>query len=311
MQVIDGFEGGVSRVLAVGTLGILGGGLQKLQVVLEDVLNAEKNITKSSTSHERRKGFAVIGNGGGHGLHEVIQLVQSGLDNRFAQGFEAPNVQRNVVVDQENGSSAVIVGVANVLEHAVEGVGVEIASPHFDDGTEAAIVGAAARSLDYVHLPAQQRVSLEHTRIAVRRADFAVFQPVRRPVEVVHPPVTVSIGEATDLVDTRVLLDGAQQFAERDFSLAAHQIIDTQFGVGFRGKAGVVSSHHDLHSRPERAHQVDNATGGAALKRHDGQSDNFWLEFADQPGDGLANVVMNQDQVSYGHAVLRIDISRQ
>jgi hypothetical protein len=49
----------------------------------------------------------------------------------------------------------------------------KITAPHLDDGTEAAIVGATTRSLDHVHLPAEQCISLEHTCVAVRQADFA------------------------------------------------------------------------------------------------------------------------------------------
>src|SRR6202030_2669229 len=91
--------------------------------------------------------------------------------------FKTSHIQRDVVVDEENGSSAVIAGVANVVQHAVERVGVEVAASHLDDGAETAIVGAAPRGLDYIHLPAHQRVSREHSRIAIRRADLAVFEP--------------------------------------------------------------------------------------------------------------------------------------
>src|SRR5208282_1102901 len=251
----------------------------------------------------------------GHGLHEVIQLVQPGGDDGLAQRLEAPHVQRYVIVDQENRSSAVIAGIANVRQHAVERVSKEVAAAHLDDGTETAIVGAAARGLDYVHLPAEQRISLEHACIAVRRADFAVFEPVRRPVGVVHPALAVSVSasatsvrEATDPVDTRSLLDCSQQFAERDFPLAAHQIINVHFLVSFGSKAGVVPSHHDLHSRPESADQFDKASGGTPLKRHDGESDNLRIELADKAGDGLANLALNQDQISHRHAVVLINV---
>src|SRR5208282_3193654 len=250
-----------------------------------------EDIAESGSSHKRREGFAVIRDGASHGLHEVIELVQPGGDDGLAQRLETPHVQRNVVVDQENGSSAVIAGVANILQHAIEGVGVEVAAPHLEDGTEAAIVGAAARSLDYIHLPAEQRISVEHAGVAVRRSDFAVFEPVRRTVGVVHPALAVlaSIGEAAYPVDAGPLLDGAQQFAEGDFPLAAHKIVDAHFLISFGGEAGIIPSHHDLHSRAESADQIDNASGSTPLKRHDGESDNFRIEFAYKTRDRLAN----------------------
>ena len=42
----------------------------------------------------------------------------------------------------------------NVIEHAFEGIRVEVAAPHFDDRAETAVIRAAARSLDHVHLAA-------------------------------------------------------------------------------------------------------------------------------------------------------------
>ena len=113
------------------------------------------------------------------------------------------------------------------------------------------------------------------------------------------------------LVEPGALLDRAQQFAEGDFPLAAHQIVDAHILVSFGGKAGIVSADHDLHSRPKRTHQIDNATGGAALKRHDRESDDVRVQFADQARDSFTNLAMNQDQVSHGHAVMRIDVPRQ
>ena len=72
--------------------------------------------------------------------------------------------------------------------------------------------------------------------------------------------LAVSVGEAADAIGTRVLLDGAQQLAELDFPLAAHQIIDVHFLVSVGRKAGVVPAHHDLHARPESPDQFDNAS---------------------------------------------------
>src|ERR1017187_4316942 len=107
-----------------------------------------------------------------------------------------------------------ISGVANVGQHTVERVGVKIAAPHFNNGTEAAVVGAAARGLDYIHLASQQRVSLEHARIAIRRSDFTVLQTVWRTIRIVPPVFAVAIGKAANALEAGVLLDRTQQFTE-------------------------------------------------------------------------------------------------
>jgi hypothetical protein len=41
--------------------------------------------------------------------------------------------------------------------------------------------------------------------------------------------------------------------------------------------------------------QFDNAAGGTALKRHDGESDDFRIELADKPGDSFTNLTLHQD----------------
>src|SRR6202042_504131 len=104
----------------------------------------------TGSSHQRGERFAVVRDGGPDSLHQEINLVQSGSEDGVTQRLEMPHTQRNVVVDQENGSSAMVMGVANVSQHAVEGISMKITAPHLDDGTEAAIIGAATRSLDYV-----------------------------------------------------------------------------------------------------------------------------------------------------------------
>ena len=43
----------------------------------------------------------------------------------------------------------------------------KVAAAHLDDRAEAAVVGAAARGLDDVDLPAEQRVAVEHARGAI------------------------------------------------------------------------------------------------------------------------------------------------
>ena len=61
----------------------------------------------------------------------------------------------------------------------------------------------------------------------------------------------------------------------------------------------------------QRADQFNNASSGTALKRHDGESDQFRIELADKSGHSLANLALSQDQIRHLHAVLRINVSRQ
>ena len=89
-------------------------------------------------------------------------------------------LRRDVVVDDEDGARAVVAGVANVGQHAVERVGVEVAAAHLDDRAEAAIEGAAARGLDHVDLPAQHGVAAEHAGVALGQADLVAFEAVHR-----------------------------------------------------------------------------------------------------------------------------------
>src|ERR1700686_4074230 len=50
------------------------------------------------------------------------------------------------------------------------------------------------------------------------------------------------------------------------------------------------------------------ASGCAPLKRHNGESDNIGIKFADESGNSLANLALNQDQVSHSHAVMWIHV---
>src|ERR1700674_1206791 len=109
MDVIDGLKRGVAGVLAVGAFRVLGGGLQKFQVVFQNIFYSEKNVAESGSPHQRSECSAVVGDRGSHGLHKIIDLVQPSGNDGFAQGLEALHVQRDIVVEQENSFSAVIV----------------------------------------------------------------------------------------------------------------------------------------------------------------------------------------------------------
>ncbi len=65
-------------------------------------------------------------------------------------------LSRDVVVYQEDGPGSAVACIAYVTQDAFKGIRVKVAAPHFDDRAETAVVRAAARSLDHIHLAAQR-----------------------------------------------------------------------------------------------------------------------------------------------------------
>src|SRR6202034_1077578 len=128
----------------------------------------------------------------------------------------------------------------------------EVAAAHLDERAEAAIEGTAARSLDHIHLPPHQRVSLQNASIAVRRTDLLIVKPVRRTAWVVHPVLAISIRKPRNSLDPGSLFDRAQQFTEGNLPFAAHKVVDAHVLISLGCKAGIVSTHHNLHPRPQR-----------------------------------------------------------
>ena len=194
---------------------VLGGGAEEFEIVVEDVLDAEENVAEAGAAHERRQGFTVAGDGRGHGLDEVVELVEPGVDDGFAQGLEAAHVESDVVVDEENSAGAVTAGVADVVEHAIERIGVEVAAAHFNDGAEAAVVGAAARGFDDIDLASEQGVAAEHARGAVGQADFAIFQAMHRASRVVPPAVAIAVGETADGFEAAAVFSRARSSSRK------------------------------------------------------------------------------------------------
>src|SRR5713101_3487664 len=212
-------------MLSIVALRVLLGGAQELEITFQDVFDSQKNVAESRPAHEWCECLTIRGNGGSHGLDKVVQLVQPSLDDGMAELFETTHVERNVVVHQENGTGAVVSGVSDVSQDAFESVGVKVAAAHFNDRAETAVVGAAARSLDHIHLAAQQCVALEHAGVTVGRADLIVFQPMYRPVGIVEPPITGAVRKTADPTEISALLHRAQKFAKSNLAFAAHDEI--------------------------------------------------------------------------------------
>src|ERR1700730_807837 len=291
--------------------GIFCRGSQELQVSLKNVFDPQKNIAEPGPTHERSQRFPVVRNTRGHGLYEIIELVEASRNDGFAQRLETMHVEHDIVVNQEDGAGSVVARVANVGNHALEGIGVEVAAAHFDDGAETAVIGTSPRSLDDIHLASQQCIAFKHTRITVGQPDFLVIELVNGPGRIVCPAAFVAVGETANPIEAISPLEGTQQLPKSHLPLAAHNVIDVQFLVGFRGQAGIVAANYDLHSRFQGAYQFDNAPRRAPLECHYREANHFRIKFAHKPGDGFANSPLYQNQIGDGHAMMRVDIPRK
>src|SRR5688572_15350888 len=58
--------------------------LRKLEILFQHVLDPEKHVAEAGLLHERREGGAVTGKRRRHSLHDVIEVVQSGVDDCLA-----------------------------------------------------------------------------------------------------------------------------------------------------------------------------------------------------------------------------------
>ena len=63
---------------------VLGGRLQESEIILQNVLNPEKDVAEPSLAHQRRQRLAVHRDGRGHRLHRVHDVVQAGVDDGAA-----------------------------------------------------------------------------------------------------------------------------------------------------------------------------------------------------------------------------------
>ena len=119
MQMIDRRRSRIgSCALAVSA--VLCARLQEREILVQDVLDAEKDVSESGLLHQRRKRLAVRGNRGSHCLHEVVDPVQSGGNDRATELLEPIRVERDVVVDEKDRARASRVGVRNVIDHPLD-----------------------------------------------------------------------------------------------------------------------------------------------------------------------------------------------
>ena len=84
MEAIDCPDGGIPLIPVVCSRAVLGSGTQELQIPFQNVFNPKENIAEARLVHEGCKCLPMVRDGRGHGLDKVIQLIQSGVDDRVA-----------------------------------------------------------------------------------------------------------------------------------------------------------------------------------------------------------------------------------
>jgi len=122
-----------------------------------------------------------------HPLDHVVDIGETRVNDRPTERLEPRHVERDVVVDDEDGTGTATARVLNVGDHVPERKPVKVSPTHLDDRAEAAVERAPARCLDDVHAPAEHRVAGQHPGRAVRRSDRSLLDrrdgPTRRAAE--------------------------------------------------------------------------------------------------------------------------------
>src|SRR5215472_6242600 len=135
------------------------------------------------------------------------------------------HIEGDVVVYQKDGTRSMISGITDVLEHTVKGIGIKVSAPHFYDRAETAVIRAAARSLNYIHLAAQQGIALKDASGAIGEADIAIFQSMHRPSGVMEPTAGFTTGKAADFLKAAAAFQGTQKLAKGNFAFTAHDVV--------------------------------------------------------------------------------------
>src|ERR1700730_12275191 len=132
----------------------------------------------------------------------------------MAKPFKAADIQRDVVVYEEDRSGTMHFRIADVGDYTLKGISVKITPAHFNDGAETTVIRAAARSLDDICLAAKDRINLQHPDTAVWKANLVIFQPVRRTLLVVNPLIAAAVREPGDEVHVAAAVKRKRQLME-------------------------------------------------------------------------------------------------
>src|SRR5262245_40155609 len=174
--------------------------------------------------------------------------------------------------------------IASNRAHPFERISENVAAAPFDNRTKAAVQRASAGRLDHIDLPAEQRISLEPPRRSVRQPDLAALQAANAPVGVVIEPVSASVRETGNMIESPLLLDRPQQSAECQLAFAANYEIDSgiRLDVGVGRKTRIVPADDEADARLQRANYLDQLESRLALKRHHRHTDYIGLLLVDQ-----------------------------
>src|SRR5215467_6250945 len=167
--MLDSLNRSIAGAMSILAPGVLRAGLEELQVILDDVLDAEEDVAKPGLTHQRSERVAMVCNGRGHRLDGVIYVIEPGIDYRPAEAFEPPDIEGNIVVDDKDRSRSVIMGIPDIGYHPVERIGMKIPASHLDYRAKAAVKGTPSRGLDDIDLPSHYRITVQHAGGSIRK----------------------------------------------------------------------------------------------------------------------------------------------
>src|SRR5688572_32274269 len=102
MEKLDGPFGCIADGAPSLAVRVLGRRLEERQILRDDVLDTEKHIPKTSRPHGAAEIVTPAGECAGHPLHDVVDVMETGLDDRVTQLAKSTDVQRDVVVDEKD-----------------------------------------------------------------------------------------------------------------------------------------------------------------------------------------------------------------
>lgn len=121
-------------------------------------------------------------------------------------------------------------------------------------------------------------------------------------------------GEPFDFLECTVALEGSDELPEGDLTLSLDQEVDLRIvyvGIDFRGETWIVPADDDPDIGLERADEIHDRHGGAALEGHDGEADQLGVVAFHELANRFADRPLCQYQIGNRHLVVGIDVSGQ
>src|SRR6266478_8379437 len=255
MNYLDRLDGGVRRVTTAPPAAVLRAGAQEVEVALQDILDPEEHVAEARLTHHGGEARTMTGNSRRHRLHDVLEAVEARIDDGAAQRFEPSDIERDVVVDQEDGLRPMGPRIADVSQDPIEGIRVEIAPAHLDDRAEAAVERAPPGRLHDVHLAANHGIARENAGIPIGRLDLTAFQTCYGTVGIVEKAAIHTIGQTWNVRVVGMPLDRPDQVTEGHLPFAPNQEIWRlkSARVRFGRQTRIIAPHDDPDLRAKRA----------------------------------------------------------